>query len=366
MTASKESINFLQACMILLLMNGLTNHVIVNPMLLDASGRDSWIAPLAAGLLFIPWCFMLIFIMRKSGQNKLQPWLSERTNAPISWILVFPLLLQLYMIGGLTVIHTTNWTINNYLPATPKVVLAFSLTVLCTLCASWGIRAIAITSGILLPIVVALGFFAGISNIPEKNFSLIKPFLENGWSPVFAGTVYAGGGFIELIVLLAMQHRLNKPVRRLHLVFFALFSIYIMTGPLIGAITEFGPAEAAKQMVSPYEQWRLVKLGNYFEHIDFFSIYQWLAGASIRIGLSMYLIIEVLPIRTNRTRNLILMAIAFSYVAEAIFPINSYDFYSWMYHFYFPVSLAVAFSASLSWTVVSLFSKSQKRRQKIA
>ncbi|MCD9020921.1 endospore germination permease [Cohnella silvisoli] len=360
MTESSGKISVLQACMILLLMNGLTNHVIVNPMLLDASGRDAWISVIGAGIIFIPWCLLLFVFMKKSQQQKLQPWLAEHTHPAISWLLTIPLCVQLYLIGGMTIVHTATWTISNYLPATPKLVLVITLSILCALCASWGIRAIAITSGILLPIVMLLGIFASVSNYSEKNLHLLKPFIEYGWNPVFTGMIYAGGGFVELIVLIAMQHRLQSKIRAWPLIIYGLISIYIMLGPLIGAITEFGPYEAAKQMVSPYEQWRLVKLGSYVEHLDFFSVYQWLAGASIRISLSIFLLIELLPLSETRLRNRFIMMITVSYILLSMLPINEYSFYSWMYRLYFPVSLAVAFAVSVAWVFISLFAKPSK------
>ncbi|WP_239616700.1 endospore germination permease [Cohnella mopanensis] len=357
MTASGDKINFLQTGMILLLMNGLTNHVTINPMLLDAAGRDSWISVLTTGILFIPWCLLLLYIMRKSGQQKLQPWLAERTHPIVAWVLTIPLYVQLLMIGWMTVVHTVTWTITNYLPMTPKLVLALVLVIPCALFAIWGIRVIAIAAGFFLPIVVLLGIFASVTNIPEKNYSLLKPYVEHGWNPVWDGMLYAGGGFVELIVLVAMQHRLQKKIRVFPLLLYAIFSIYIMLGPLIGAITEFGPLEAAKQMVSPYEQWRLVKIGNYIEHVDFFSIYQWLAGASIRISMSIFLLVDFLPPRQIKHKNKIVWLIALAFILSAMLKINEYSFYLWMYRYYFPISLTIALSVSLVWFIVSLIVK---------
>ncbi|WP_391573831.1 endospore germination permease [Cohnella sp.] len=360
MKSSNGSINFFQACTILMLTNGLTNHVIVNPMLLDASGRDSWIAVIAAGVLFIPWCLLLALFMRRSGNMALHPWLAEKTNPILAWALTLPLCIQLYMIGAMTVIHSATWTITNYLPGTPKVILALILTGFCALYASWGLRVIAIMSGILLPLVIILGSFAGISNYPQKDFNLLKPYLEFGVNPVLQGMIYAGGGFVEILTLIAMKQHLQKKVKPWALMVYGALMVYIMMGPLIGGITEFGPSEAAKQTVSPYEQWRLVKLGSYVEHVDFFSIYQWLAGACVRISLSIFLVLDLLRIRRNELRNRFIMLIALSYVALSIFPINEYAFYLWMYRYYFPISLIVALSASFCWMSISWFAKPAK------
>ncbi|TVY02365.1 GerAB/ArcD/ProY family transporter [Cohnella terricola] len=346
-----------------MLMNGLTNHVTVNPMLLDAAGRDAWISVIATAVLFIPWCLLLAMFMNRSGQQELRPWLAERTHPIFAWLLTLPICANFYLIGAMTVVHTSSWTITNYLPNTPKFVLALVLTVFCSLYALWGLRVIAIMSGILLPLVIVLGIFVSVSNYPEKNFNLLKPYMEHGLSPILEGMVYAGGGFVELIALIAMQHRLKSKVRPWGIAIYGIIMIYIMLGPLIGAITEFGPAEAAKQMVSPYEQWRLVKLGSYVEHVDFFSIYQWQAGACVRIGVSIFLFLEMLPIREVGLRKKLIMLVALSYVMLALFPMNEYSFYLWMYHYYFPISLTVLLTFSLAWIAISLFSKRPKEAQ---
>ncbi|WP_233567709.1 endospore germination permease [Cohnella faecalis] len=326
MSDSNGKINFFQACLILMLMNGLANHVIVNPMILDASGRDAWLSVLCAGTVLMLWFILLTWLMKRSGQQKLQPWLASKTRPAISWLLVLPICVQLYLIGGMTVAHTAIWTLTNYLPNTPKLLLVVAITLICALSAIWGIRILAVTSAILLPFVIALGYFVSTSNLPQKNFELLKPIAEHGWPPIVDGMVYAGGGFVELIVFLVMQHRLSTKISVWKMLVFAAISTYIMIGPVIGAITEFGPVEAAKQMESPYEQWRLVKLGSYVEHVDFFSIYQWLSGAIVRVGLSVFLLVDMLPIRQARARNWLIIAIIFSFVIISMIPSMSTRF----------------------------------------
>ncbi|CAM3928419.1 endospore germination permease [Cohnella lubricantis] len=356
-----HKISFLQACMMLLLMNGLSSHVIVNPMLLDASGRDAWITVICVAVLFLPWCMLLGFLMKRTEQHKLQPWIAERTHPIVSWLLTVPLILLFYLIGGMTVIHTTTWTLTNYLPETPKIVLITAVTLICLFCVLWGIRILALVSTILLPFVVGLGIFVAVSNVSEKNYHLLQPMLEHGWTPVLNGLIYAGGSLTELIAFVLLQHRISTKVRSWQLIVFGLVSLYIMFGPTIGAITEFGPMEAAKQIESPYEQWRLVRLGPYVEHLDFFSIYQWLSGAVIRIGLSVFLMVELLPIENRFIQKWIVIGVIASYVAASMAPINEYSLYLWMYRIYFPIALTVMVSASILWFAVSFLKQNGKR-----
>ncbi|MFK7691579.1 endospore germination permease [Paenibacillus sp. HJGM_3] len=360
MKPSTDKIRFIQACMLHMLMTGLTTHVIINPMLLDASGRDAWIAVLSAGVLYMPWCALLAFIMKRAGQQKLQPWLARQTNPFVSWLLVIPFCVQVYLIGAMTMLHTTAWTITNYLPATPLIALIIPLAAISFLFAISGIRSMAIGAGFMLPIVIILGYFVSISNTPAKDYQQLKPFLENGLPPVLAGMVYAGSGFVELFVMLGIQHRMKTQAKAWQLMTLGAILVYITLGPIIGAITEFGPKEAAKQNISPYEQWRLVELGNYVEHLDFFSIYQWQAGAVIRISLSLYILAEMLPFRSSKARLWGMAVIMFSYMAMSLIPVSEYAFYLLRYRYYFPIALVVVLATTSLWAVIALLGKSRK------
>lgn len=359
---SNQSISFIQIFMIMMLFNGLASHVIVNPLLLDASGRDAWISVLLTGAVYIPWCALLAFIMKRSRGQHIAQWLQQRTNRFIVWLFLAPLCLQLYLIGGLTIIHTTIWGISNYLPATPQYVLIISLILVCHYAAKSGIRTIAIGAGILLPTVVILGYFVATANQSEKEWSLLRPILEHGWQPALSGSLYAGGAFVEIMLLMLVQHRLKNAVKAWQLMLLGLVLVYITLGPICGAITEFGPQEAAKQMVSPYEQWRLVKLGNYIEHVDFLSVYQWLAGATVRISLSQFLITELLPLRTAKMRNRAILFITVSYLVLAIIVSEENTFYLHMFRIYFPATLIMTLVFTSVWAVFALFAKSAKER----
>jgi len=360
MNNSNGKVSFLQMFMVMMLFNGLLSHVIVNPMVLDASGRDAWISVLLTGALFIPWCAMLAFIMRKSGGQKLQPWLAEQTAPWISWLLIAPLAIELYLIGAMTAVQTTIWTISNYLPATPQYVLVIILVLVCHYSAKNGIAAIAIGAGILLPLVVCLGYFVSIANMTEKDWHLLQPFLENGLAPAFRGMIYAGSALVELSLLLLVQHQLKKKVRAWQMMLLGLVLVYITLGPIVGAIAEFGPDEAAKQMVSPYEQWRLVKLGNYIEHVDFLSVFQWLAGATVRISLAQFILAELLPFRKPESRRWFISGITVSYFLFVIATTRYNSFYLQMFEKYMIVSLFVTLILTLIWAAIAMFAKPAK------
>jgi spore germination protein (amino acid permease) len=359
---SVNRMSFSQVCMILMLMNGLASHVVVNPMILDASGRDAWVSVIMAAVFYVPWSLLLVLFMKRSGNRKLQPWLADRTKPWISWVLMAPICLYLYLIGGLTLLHTSTWTITNYLPATPKLVLVTVLALVCLYMAKTGMRSMAIGAGVLLPIVVFLGIFVSVANTAHKNYKLLFPLMEHGWVPPVHGMLYAGGAFIELIVIVTMQHRIRSHVKPWHMVVFALLMVWITLGPVIGAITEFGPFEAAKQVTSPYEQWRLVKIGDYVEHVDFLSVYQWLAGSTVRVSLSLFLLADIMPFSSQTMRSRFILALTFSYIVLCMFPYSQQDFYNMMYRIYFPASLILGIAYSLLCVGMSFIPEKRRER----
>lgn len=357
MSTPARKVGFSSIFMIFMLFNGLLSHVIINPILLDASGRDAWISVLLTAVIFIPWCAMLAFIINRSGRQKFQVWLASKTSPFLAWIMLTPLIIQLYLIGGMTVFQTSLWTVSNYMPATPPYVLVTVLVLVCYYASKKGLNVIAVCSGILLPAVVLLGYFVSIANIPEKNWELLRPVLEHGWGNPISGMVYLGGAFSEIFLILLLQHRIKKKVRAWQMMLLGVVLVYITLGPLVGAITEFGPIEAAKQMVSPYEQWRLVKLGNYIEHVDFLSVFQWLAGAAIRISLAQYLLADLLPIKQEKLRNRVVLLLSLSFVATSLWATYNIPFYLTMFEQYLIISCCVTAVLSIIWFMIACFSK---------
>lgn len=354
--------NVFQVFLVLMLSDGLACHVIINPMLLDASGRDAWITAIAAGVFFVPWSLMIVYIMKKSGQQHWREWLGEHMHPVFSWILVVPVLLVMFLQAMECVMQTVSWHITNYLPASNPLQLGMLLIFICVMLCWWGFRVVAVASGILLPIVIGLGLLVASGNSEIKDMSLMLPILEHGWNPVFRGMIYAGAAYSELMYILLLQHRIRGRMKAWHMLIYSCVIVFIMVGPIIGAITEFGPEEAANQLTSPYEQWRLLRIGQYIEHLDFFPIFQWLSGASIRIALPVLVLAETFASRNEKARRIFILAVFLFYGAATFVPLDEYDMYLFMYTYFMPGVTLVLLPASLAWFIVALCIKPDRRR----
>ncbi|WP_276311113.1 GerAB/ArcD/ProY family transporter [Paenibacillus nanensis] len=350
---------------IVLLGLGLMNHVIVLPPLLQSAKRDAWISVLAVLIPYLIWIAIMHYVMKQTNQQPILDWVrQQRFGRAVSGALRIILMGYLFLIGAVTVKETINWTHGSYLPRTPDFILSAALLLLCFFAAWAGLQAIAIVSGILLPFVILFGDFVMSANLPRKEYILLTPMFEDGWKPVLEGCVYIGGGLAELFVLVIVQHHL-KSKQRLWSVSLLGASLVILTaGPVMGAIAEFGPFEAADLRYPAYEEWRLVRIGRYIQHVDFLSIYQWLSGAFARISVSLLLMTELAAGGPKGTRGKIwLSSLSLLFVILVVLPISDIQFLAFLKMVYLPVSLYTATGVLIVLFVMAFVHSIRTRRK---
>lgn len=359
MNKNTETITMLQASMILMSTAGIMDHVIVIPMLLQTAGRDAWVSVLFTAVLYIMWIFFIYAMVKRTRQQHLIVWLKSRYGNLITWMIGAIVVIQLFAMSLITLFDTTYWTKISYLPKTPHLILVLVFSFLSFYLAHSGIRAIGIVNGILLPIVIMFGFFVAISNFPNKDYSLLFPVMEHGWSPVWKGMIYTGSGLVEMFLVVFMQQRIETAIRPKPLLVTGLIFVVLILGPLTGAIAEFGPVEAARQRFPAYEEWRLITYGHFFEHLDFLSIYQWLVGAFMRISIAMFLIPEVMNLAAGKKRTWTLIALfAAMAVITQVMP-GDIHFFRILKKFFLPYTLLLAITLSLILGIL-LFSKREQ------
>lgn len=357
-------LGFIPSFSILILAVGLMNHVMVLPPLLHEAKRDAWLSVLATIPPYLAWAAALYYIIRKTDQQPLLPWLEEHFGKAVSLLCRALFLVYVFFICALTLKETAMWAHASYLPRTPQIVLSAALVLLCAFAVHSGIRAIAIASGILLPFVVIFGDVVMSSNLHEKQYAYLTPLFEHGWLPVMRGSMYIGGGLAELILILLMQHHLKKKMKFWPLALLSLFLIGLVFGPVTGAISEFGPAEAAKLRYPAYEQWRLVTIGKYVKHVDFLSIYQWLSGAFARISLSLYFMMELLiPARQEKSRTIWLAVLSILVASLIALPVSDMQYLFFLQHVYLPWSLWIVTGVLLVLFLMVFISKKARMKR---
>ncbi|MFO1446321.1 endospore germination permease [Bacillus sp. Bva_UNVM-123] len=328
-----------QAIMILMLSMGLMNHVIVLPSILGVAHRDSWISAIFTGVIYLLWIPLVYYIIKKANKKHLIEWLKESSHPIVAMIVKIILLCVLLLSTFVTLFSTFTWVNSSYMPQTPKLFLIIPFIIICFFAAEAGIKTIAVMAGLLLPFVIIFGFFIMTANIHYKDYSLLFPIFEHGFGPTLRGAIYLGGGLVEIFFLVLMQQHVRTEIKFSGILFLSLFIIGINFGPIASAIAEFGPQQAAEFKNPAYTQWRMLTIGKYLNRLDFLSIYQWLSGAFVRVSISLFLIADLLQIKSKRNRTIFLSIISIGYIIANALPINDPAFKSFLNTYYFQASL---------------------------
>lgn len=355
-----DSISVFQLILLSMTFIGLKTHVMLISPLIKTAGRDAWITVLLTCLLTLIWVPLLVYVNKKTKGEHLFQWMKKHVNKSFTNVVIFLTIVYLTIMEIVTLRETITWINIIFLQRTPLIILVLLFGFTCCLLAATSIRTISIVNVFLLFFIVILGFFVSFTNFQFKDYSLLQPVLENGYFPVIKSIVFQGSGMVELLLLLFLQHKVPQPIRYKHLAVAAILLTGLTIGPLIGAITEFGPVEASKQRFPPYEEWGIASLGKFIEHIDFLSIYQWLSGTFIRISTFLFIMKELVSFQKGQKRFLLLILVVITVCTLA--PITDFAFSNLLFFTIIPATfwLFVAFSLFLV-VIVFLFSHKTRR-----
>ncbi|MCK1984284.1 MULTISPECIES: GerAB/ArcD/ProY family transporter [Peribacillus] len=355
-------VSTVQLSLIVMTAVGLKNHVTILPHLLPSAKRDGWISVLLALGLILLWCLLLFYIHKATGQTNIFVWVETNIGKVPGKTLSIVISTFFASLAAVSLKEMIVWTKVSYLPITPPILGIILFTGLCFFLASTNIQTIVITNTFVLTAVIIFGFFVAITNIQFKDFSLLKPIMENGWSPVISGIIYPLSGLIELIVILFMQQKLHGNLKFRVFALNAIILTWLILGPLIGSITEFGPMEASRQKYPAFEQWGLVTLGRFIEHLDFLSIYQWLTGAFIRVSFFLFLSLEVLSIKKKRSKTILLIAYSIILIVSNAYSFSDVILYHIIGVYVMPITFWFFLAVSILLSIFVFFSNRRKRR----
>ncbi|WP_347789182.1 endospore germination permease [Solibacillus sp. CAU 1738] len=315
-------ISILHVILLCITFIGIKNHVSILPAILNAVGRDGWISVLLAGLFTFPWFFLLVYIHRKTNQEPIKDWLKKKIGKVGSAIVLFIIAIYLLVLAGFSMRETLLWVSTTFLTETPIIIPLIIYIILCITLMATNIQTIVMVNVMVLLVSVILGFFISFVNIQVKDYELLQPFLEHGFQPVLYGMIFPASGFVELLLLLFLQHKFKDRINWKHYSILLFIFIGLTIGPLIGAIVEFGPEEAAKQRYPAYEEWGLATIGSFVENISFFSVYQWLTGTFIRVVVILYIVADILNIAENKKKIWTMLAPPFFFITLSLFLIK--------------------------------------------
>lgn len=341
---------------------GLKNHVTILPAILETAKRDGWISVILAGISIFPWLLWMIYIQNKSELKPIKDWLPERIGKIPAKILFAIFIAFAYVLAAFTLRETILWMTSTFLDNTPIPLLIFMYAILCFLLVSTSIQAIVTANALIFFFVIVFGFYVAITNMQVKNYDLLFPMLEHGMGPVVHAMIFPASGFIELFLFLFLQHHFKNPLKWYHIAIVMFCFTGLTMGPLIGAITEFGPEEAAKQHYPAYEEWALVTLGRFIEHLDFLSVHQWLSGTLIRVGIILFIVCDILNFAGQPKKIWSYMVPPFLFINFILYIIEDEVFLRLNNYYFLEFSFYFIFLMSIILIIIALTAKKTPRR----
>src|SRR5690606_8083866 len=344
-----NGISVSQFCILIVLTTGIKNLVDIVPLTLASAGRDAWISVIVGYLLILPFLYLWTSANKQLQHVSIFDWIETNYNKVFRVIVVIFFVAFLLIAGLVTVMETVSWTNNTYLLRTPRLVVGLAILCSSLYISSGKLKVIAICAGVLFHVVLVLQIFVAVVTIKDSNYLLLLPVLiENKWLDVFQGALFVFASMTEIIILLMMlQHQIKERVTFKHLFFLSLLLFIITIGPVIDSIAIFGSTEALRIKYPVFLIWRIVGIGEYFNHLDFLSIYQWLAGTFIRLALILYLVTNAFNIK----KPIIIQAIiCILYLFFIIAPISDMQIFAFLQHYYY-----LAYSIFTIIVVVLLF-----------
>lgn len=336
MDQQKGNITIWLSISIIILSAGIVAHVMSIPVVLNVAGRDSWVSVFVAAPIFIGWFIIYNYLIKQLKGQSFVNWTKQHWGSVPSFIIKLILAFILFFSGMYSLLDTMMWAVSTYMVQTPFIVVTLCATITCILAAYFGLQSIAIVASLLLPFVLLLGYFVALSNTKHKDFDLLFPVFDNGYIPALSGSIYIISALMEIWIIMLYSHNIKKKMEWWQTMILAFFLLMMVLGPLTGAITEFGPEEATKQRHTAYDQWRILSLGEFFQHVDFLSIYQWLSGSIVRISICMFLMVDLFQIRKNNYRLIFLCIAGAAMVALLYLPWREDQMLSLLQHIYFP------------------------------
>ncbi|MEC1157434.1 MULTISPECIES: GerAB/ArcD/ProY family transporter [Cytobacillus] len=324
---------------LLIMSTGFMVHVLIIPTILSTSNRDAWLSVIFSTIPFILWILLVFYIYKKLNTHEDILSLLKRKFSH-SWVfIIFPITFGSYFLinAFITLKYTFFWANANYTFEIPNFVIVLLFALICLYASAKGIRTISTIAFLVLPIVSFFGFLVGIGNSPNKNYELLFPIFENGYKDVIQGLVYTCSGLFEIIFLLFLTSYIKDRLKVKWLILAGIILVFLILGPLVGAISEFGLEEAAKLRNPAYEQWKLLKIGEHITRLDFLSIFQWLSGAFVRISLSLFIADKIFGF--NKKRKWVLPILYIILIIGACIPWDAISFFYFLQKYFFPINL---------------------------
>ena len=260
-------------------------HVVLLPLVIELAGRDSWLSALFSfpiGCLFVYGIYKLRL---KYSKNSVHDSLIHLIGPVITKVTISLFFIYFLFLASLSLAAVIDMIHAAFLQVTPLIVLILVFLFLSMYGARKSVKGIALTAGILFFTVMLTGHSISFVNFPERDLFELLPFLENGWKPVWLGTILLSNTWIEALFLIVIP---IENIREKRFLFVwglgILANVIMMLSTMSGAIMTFGLGQAESFVYPALEVVRIINL-NFIDRLDVYALILMTFGSYIRCSL---------------------------------------------------------------------------------
>jgi spore germination protein KB len=249
------------------------------------AGRNAWISLFFSAILGV----IFIYIQLKSASRSPdQSLIGESIQAFGTWFgrLIGFIYICFFLLACSLSIHVFTQFLNLLFPLTPSFVFIFCILFTMAYVVHAGSEALSRTIQVALPVLMVLGALVSILIVRERDWKQLLPIMEDGFFPVWHGTIIFLCMFSELVVFRMLIPHTNTPKKLPKQgLFFVMIVLFMFLGPTTGPIMIFGEDLAKFSLYPTFEEIRYIQLFDFIERLDVLGIFLWVTGAFIRTSV---------------------------------------------------------------------------------
>ncbi len=328
-----------------------TGHLLFVPMVFSIAGRDGWLTiPLALIMGLILALTLSALGASIPGQSIIEMYCST-IGSVLGKIVGLLYACNFALVISVTLGALMDFMTSAFMPGISPIILGFTFLLLCAFAVFLGLESLLRANEFFFPILVTAGVLISVTMMPNKNYKLLLPIMEDGINPILRGSIPLIALLAEMVVIGMIQPYLNKPeaLRKSTIVAVLVIGI-LFVGPLTGPIAVFGEESTLIRLYPTYDevrQLRLTALGS----LSPLAVLLWIFGSFGKISIFYYAtslsIAQVFGVRNYKKliipigiTILILTSVAFPNIqAIRTFLMNNYLYISISLGLIFPIVL---------------------------
>jgi spore germination protein KB len=287
----KVRISPVQAYMLIISAITVTGHLLFIPVVLNHSGRDSWLAVLLTAITAIFIGYIVSSLAeRYPGQTLVQ--YSQKILGKLlgKWIAVL-FLLYFFHDVSLAVRGFGEFFTSAITPRTPIIVYFIAIVTLAVYAVRHGLEVMARTNQFFLAMMIPVGILATILTQKDKDYGNVLPLLEYGLQPSLMGMFSLSSLFSTFIVISMVfpYVKKNAALKRSSIITMLLLILMFM-GPATAPVLIFGAERAVGLTFPTFQILRDIEIGG-LQRLDIIAIILWSLGSFAKVTLFLYAVV---------------------------------------------------------------------------